>query len=110
MKTIAQTVAGLDVSAHGVDICIIADGLVSTISGADMELLALDLRRRGVELAVLEPTGGYERPVIAALEKAGIAVAVVNARHIRHFARATGRRALTDRLDARVLAEYALRA
>lgn len=109
MKTIAQTVAGLDISKHGVDICIIADGFASTISGADMAALALDLRRRGVELAVLEPTGGYERPVIAALEDAGIPVAVVNARHIRYFARAAGILAKTDRLDARVLAQYALR-
>lgn len=109
MNTISQTVAGLDVSKHSVDICIIAGGLASTISGADMTALALDLRRRGVELAVLEPTGGYERPVIAALEDAGIPVAVVNARHIRHFARAAGILAKTDRLDARVLANYALR-
>lgn len=109
MKTIAQSVAGLDVSKHSVDICIIADGLASAISGADMTALALDLRRRGVELAVLEPTGGYERPVIAALEDAGVPVAVVNARHIRHFARAAGMLAKTDRLDARALAEYALR-
>ena len=71
MKTISQTVAGLDVSKHSVDACIIANGLASTIAGADMAALALDLRRRGVELAVLEPTGGYERPVIAALEDDG---------------------------------------
>ena len=58
---------------------------------------------------MLEPTGGYERPVIAALEEAGIAFAIVNARHIRHFARAAGMLAKTDRLDARMLGEYARR-
>lgn len=109
MKVIAQTVAGLDVSKDGVDACVISGGTVVTTGHACMEALARDLGRRGVDLAVLEPTGGYERPVIAALEAAGIAVAIVNARHIRHFARAAGMLAKTDRLDARVLAEYARR-
>jgi transposase len=109
MKVIAQIVAGLDVSKHGVDACVISDGTISTMEHACMEALARDLARRGVDLAVLEPTGGYERPVIAALEEAGIAFASVNARHIRHFARAAGMLAKTDRLDARVLAEYARR-
>jgi transposase len=109
MKNIAQVVAGLDVSKGGVDSCVISDGVVSTMGHACMAALARDLASRGVGLAVLEPTGGYERPVIAALEQAGIAFALVNARHIRHFARAVGMLAKTDRLDARVLAEYAAR-
>lgn len=109
MKVITQTVAGLDVSKHGVDACVISGGIISTMKHGRMEDLARDLACRGVELAVLEPTGGYERPVIAALEEAGIAFALVNARHIRHFARAAGMLAKTDRLDARVLGEYARR-
>ena len=109
MKAITQIVAGLDVSKHGVDACVISGASNSTMKHGRMEDLARDLARRGVDLAVLEPTGGYERPVVAALEEAGIAFAVVNARHIRHFARAAGMLAKTDRLDARVLAEYARR-
>ena len=109
MKVIAQVVAGLDVSKHGVDACVISGEVVSTMRHACMKELAHDLGRRGVDLAVLEPTGGYERPVIAALEEAGIAFALVNARFIRHFARAAGMLAKTDRLDARVLGEYARR-
>lgn len=109
MKDIAQIVAGLDVSKHGVDACVISGETISTMKHSRMAELASDLARRGVELAVLEPTGGYERPVIAALEEAGIAFALVNARHIRHFARAAGMLAKTDRLDARVIAEYAAR-
>lgn len=109
MKIIAQTVAGLDVSKHGVDACVISGDVVSTMKHGRMEKLARELARRGVDLAVLEPTGGYERPVIAALEEAGIAFALVNARFIRHFARAAGMLAKTDRLDARVIAEYARR-
>ncbi len=109
MKVIAQVVAGLDVSKHGVDACVISGENISTKEHSCMEELARDLVRRGVDLAVLEPTGGYERPVMAALEQAGIAFALVNARHIRHFARAAGMLAKTDRLDARVLGEYARR-
>lgn len=109
MNHIAQTVAGLDVSRRGVDACIIRNGTISTGEYVCMEALACDLAEHGVAMAVLEPTGGYERPVILALEEAGIAVALVNARHIRHFARAAGMLAKTDRLDARIIAEYAWR-
>lgn len=109
MKRLARTVAGIDVSKHGADACVISGGTASTMRYSCMETLARGLARRGVELAVLEPTGGYERPVIAALEAAGIAFAVVNARHTRHFARAAGKLAKTDRLDAKMLAEYARR-
>ncbi len=56
---------------------------------------------------VVEATGGYEAPVVAELGLAGLPVAVVNPRHVRDFARATGRLAKTDRLDAQVLAHFA---
>jgi transposase len=59
-----------------------------------------------VELVILEATGGLEAPVAGALASAGIAVAVVNPRQVRELARATGRLAKTDRLDAQVLARF----
>jgi transposase len=55
---------------------------------------------------VLEATGGYERLVSAALHEAGVPVAVVTPRQVRDFARASGRLAKTDALDAQVLALY----
>lgn len=57
-------------------------------------------------LIVLEATGGYERGVVAALASAGLPVIVVNPRHVRDFAKATGRLAKTDNIDARVLADF----
>lgn len=57
-------------------------------------------------MVILEATGGLEVPVAGALAAAGIAVAVVNPRQVREFARATGRLAKTDRLDAQVLARF----
>jgi transposase len=61
----------------------------------------------GPTLIVLEATGGYEVPVVAALAGAGLPVAVVNPRQIRDFARATGQLAKTDRLDAGANARFA---
>lgn len=58
-------------------------------------------------LVVLEASGGLEVAVTAALGHAGLPVAVVNPRQVRDFAKATGRLAKTDRLDAQVLAHFA---
>lgn len=58
-------------------------------------------------LVVLEASGGYERPAAAALAARGLAVAVVNPRQARDFAKATGRLAKTDALDAESLARFA---
>jgi transposase len=55
---------------------------------------------------VVEATGGLEKPVVAAMHTAGLPVVVINPRQVRHFARALGQLAKTDRLDARVLAHY----
>lgn len=55
---------------------------------------------------VVEATGGYERLVVAALRSAGLAVAIVNPRQVRDFRAASGKRAKTDALDARVLARF----
>jgi transposase len=61
------------------------------------------------ESIVVEATGGYERGIVAALAAAGLAVVVVNPRQVREFARASGQRAKTDRIDADVLALFAER-
>jgi transposase len=55
---------------------------------------------------ICEATGGWERPVLGALHAAAIPVSVVNPRQVRDFARASGLRAKTDRIDARVLASF----
>ncbi len=58
-------------------------------------------------LIVMEATGGLEFPVAAALAVAGLPVAIVNARQVRDFAKATGQLAKTDRIDAQMLARFA---
>jgi transposase len=59
------------------------------------------------ELIVTEATGGYELTLAATLQAEGFAVAVVNPRRIRDFARAAGQIAKTDKLDARIIAQFA---
>ena len=63
-------------------------------------------RELGPEVVVVEPTGGLESHVVAALGVEGIPVAVVNPRQVRDFAKATGKLAKTDTLDAEVLALF----
>ena len=79
---------------------------VSNDPAGTQTLLARLLEERPV-LVILEATGGFERPVSAALAAAGLPIAVVNPRQARDFARATGRLAKTDRIDAQILARFA---
>jgi len=76
--------------------------------GEGLGELVARLRALPAELVVLEATGGYETVVAAALAAASLPLVVANPRQIRDFARATGRLAKTDRLDAQIkmLPEY----
>jgi transposase len=65
------------------------------------------LTAQPVRLVVVEATGGLEVPLVRALQRAGISVAVINPRMARDFAKASGQLAKTDTLDAAVLAHYA---
>lgn len=64
------------------------------------------LRQAGAVHVICEATGGYERALVLALHEAAIAVSVINPRQIRDFARACGRLAKTDTIDAAVLRDY----
>jgi transposase len=55
---------------------------------------------------VCEATGGYEQPVVRCLQTAGVAVSIIEAGRVRHFAQAQGQRAKTDPIDAAVLSAY----
>jgi transposase len=65
------------------------------------------LKTLQVELIVLEATGGYQRRLVAALADAGLPVVVANPRQVRDFARARGILSKTDRIDARLIADFA---
>src|SRR6266545_1332410 len=69
--------------------------------------LVKELRRLRPTLVVCEATGGWERLLVGALATAHLPIVVVNPRQVRDFAKATGRLAKTDRLDAEVIARFA---
>lgn len=75
--------------------------------GAGHDALVTLVRQFKAQLVVLEATGGYEMDVACALQAAGIPVAVLNPRQARDFARAMGKLAKTDRVDALGLAHLA---
>ena len=100
---------GIDVSKKSLDTVIRPTGeyIQSANDEAGIRTLVERLRSLAPQLIVLEATGGYEREVALALGLAELPVAVVNPRQARDFARALGRLAKTDRVDAGTLAHFA---
>lgn len=100
---------GIDVSKAQLDVALRPTPAAWSSPNTDAGIANLveQLAARGPALIVLEATGGLEIPAAAALAAAGLAVAVVNPRQVRDFARAMGRLAKTDRLDADTLARFA---
>jgi transposase len=100
---------GIDVAKAHVDSAVRPTGEHWTApqTEAGIQDLVARVQALAPTLVVLEATGGLERAVTAALAAAGLPVAVVNPRQVRDFAKATGRLAKTDRLDAQVLAHFA---
>ena len=105
----APTFVGIDVSKRRLDIHSRPSGEGFTTDHDDDGAAALVERLAALAptLVVLEATGGLEVGLAAALAAAGLPVAVVNPRRVRAFARATGRLAKTDRLDAETIARFA---
>jgi len=64
-------------------------------------------QEHAVSLVAMEATGGYEQPVVAALQGMGLAAAVLNPREVRQFAESMGRLEKTDQIDARMIAWFA---
>jgi len=100
---------GIDVSKDRLDVHVRPNGDAFAVTRDDkgIEALVVTLTARTPGLIVLEATGGFERVVAAGLAAAKLPVAVVNPRQIRDFARATGRLAKTDVLDAEAIARFA---
>ena len=99
---------GIDVSKVRLDVHILPTAEAFSVERNDAGLEALVERLSGIapKLVVLEATGGFENTVTAALVQAQLPVVVMNPRLIRDFARAAGKLAKTDRLDAAMIALY----
>src|SRR5437867_5917637 len=103
-----KKVAGIDVSKSTLDVALLPSGEMLQFGNevAGIGELVKQLKSSGLDLVVMEATGGYETAVASALVAAGLRVAVVNPRQVRDFAKATGRLAKTDRIDAQVIAAF----
>jgi transposase len=100
---------GIDISKKSLDIYVRPSGehLCFGHTEQDISQLAEHLESLHPALVVMEATGGLETLLAVTLTQAGCRVAIVNPRQVRDFAKATGRLAKTDRLDAEVIAHYA---
>ncbi len=106
----SSVVVGIDVAKAHVDVWVLGAELEAQRFDNEPEahsVLAAALKPLGVTLVVMEATGGYEAALACALQAVGLPVAVVNPRQARDFAKSMGQLAKTDRIDARMLAEFA---
>jgi len=109
MSESAVVVVGIDVAKDHVDVAVVGAPLASTRFDNEIDghaALVGTLQPLAPQLVVMEATGGHEAALACALQAAGVAVAVVNPRQARDFAKALGRLAKTDRIDAEGLAEF----
>jgi transposase len=104
-----ETFIGIDVARESLEIASRPSHEHWQVANNPTGIAALVTRLQAVQptLIVLEATGGYEIPVLGALGGAGFAAVAVNPRQVRDFAKALGKLAKTDALDAEVLAHFA---
>jgi transposase len=109
MDKAEEIFVGIDVSKAWLDIAMHEQAAVWRHANDDEGIGKL-VEQMGIlqpERIVVEPTGGFESLLVAELQHAGLPIVVVNAKRVRDFAKATGRLAKTDKLDAKVLAHFA---
>jgi transposase len=100
---------GIDVSKDRLDAHVRPSGETFAVArdGKGLEALVERLQALAPTLIAVEATGGFETIVAAAVAGASLPLAVVNPAQVRHFARAIGKRAKTDPIDAAVIAHFA---
>lgn len=109
METSTQSakLAGIDIAKDQVEVAVEGTKGTKAYGIRNAPKVCAKLLAAGVDLVVLEASGGYERPFVEAAERAGIRVAVANPRQVRDFAKAAGILAKTDSLDAQVIVRFA---
>ena len=103
------TIIGVDVSKSHLDIYVKGESKVQRCNNtkAAIEAVLKPVALLPHPVVVVEATGCYEQGLVQACLRAAVPVCVVNPAQVRHFARAKGRLAKTDRIDARMIAEFA---
>jgi len=104
----SKTFVGIDVSKNSLHVAVRPDGTRWSVPNTEDGIAELlnRLKTLAPTRVVLEASGGYETTLTAELLAAGLPASVINPRHSRHFAQATGRLAKTDGVDADVLALF----
>ena len=104
-----STYVGIDIAKAHLDVAVrpTGQGWVVSYDETGVRELVSHLKTLEAGMVLLEASGGLELPLVAALAAASLPVVVVNPRQVRDFAKATGRLAKTDALDAAVLAHFA---
>jgi transposase len=104
-----EVFVGIDVSKEDLEVCIRPreEAMVFAQSEDGWALMCQFIQSFSPRLVVLEATGGLERGAVAALASKGLPVVVVNPRQVRHFAISKSILAKTDKIDARVIAQFA---
>jgi transposase len=105
---VIRSICGVDVSKNKLDAHIRPAGVFFSFANnaEGIAALAQCCRTHGVELVVMEASGGYERLAFLLLSQHGQPCAIVNARSVRRFAEAMGFLEKTDKIDAAVIAHY----
>jgi transposase len=109
VMTKSQVFVGIDVSQATLEVAVRPTGEGWQVANDEIAFgdLVEQVRTLKPSLIVLEATGGMHVPVVAALAAAKLPVVAMNPRQVRDFAKATGKLAKTDRIDAQVLAHFA---
>ncbi len=102
--------AGIDASQKYLDVGLAPSGITFRVGNAldGIAKLIARLAREGIRRVVLEAIGPYAQRLVQALSLAGFEIGIVNPKRIKAFREAEGRRAKTDRLDAKLIARFAL--
>ena len=104
----SSTYIGIDVSKSSLDFYVQNKDKFDQVKNQKDGFRSLlgEIQKLSHPVAVLEATGGYKKEIACYLQKHGINVAIVNPQRVREFAKGMGQLAKTDKLDARIIAEY----
>lgn len=109
METAAEVFVGIDVSKETLDVCLVPEGTIRRFPNNQIGCSELVdwLGEKRPALIVVEATGGMEMAAVGMLAANSLPIVIVNPRQVRNFAKALGKLAKTDTIDALVIARFA---
>lgn len=102
-----EKIIGIDIAKDSFDLCVEGADTVEHWDFADVKECIKKLKKLQPKLIALEATGGYETRFVTAAVEAQMPVAIINPRRVRAFAIAVGKMAKTDKIDARIIVQFA---